>query len=117
DLGGGSCTWPPLAEDVLRRFLGGVGLATYLMHREAPAGVEPLAPAAPLIFCLSPLVGTPLTTSAKFAVVAKSPLTDRLNDALSSSHFALAAKRAGMDALVIVGACPEPSVRVLDDGA
>src|SRR5262249_53311825 len=84
------------------------GLATYLLHRECPPGADPLAPVAPLIFSLSPLVGTPLTTSAKFAVVAKSPLTDRLNDALSSSHFALAAKRAGFDALVLVGACPAP---------
>jgi aldehyde:ferredoxin oxidoreductase len=116
DLNDGSATWVPLAEDVLRRFLGGVGVATYLMHRVAPAGVEPLAPAAPLIFCLSPLVGTPLTTSAKFAVVAKSPLTDRLNDALSSSHFALAAKRTGMDALVIVGACAAPSILIIEDG-
>src|SRR5262245_6724173 len=116
DLSDGSATWVPLAEDVLRRFVGGVGLATYLMHRVAPAGVEPLAPPAPLIFCLSPLVGTPLTTSAKFAVVAKSPLTDRLNDALSSSHFALAAKRAGMDALVIIGACEQPSILIIDDG-
>src|SRR5262249_45420862 len=49
--------------------------------------------------------------------VAKSPLTDRLNDALSSSHFALAAKRAGMDALVIVGACAVPSILMIDDGA
>src|SRR5205814_7248687 len=79
-------------------------------------GVGPLAPEAPLIFCLSPLVGTPLTTSAKFAVVAKSPLTERLNDALSSSHFALAAKRAGFDALVLVGRCAEPAVAVIDDG-
>src|SRR5712691_11255328 len=116
DLTSGLATWVPLAESVLRRFLGGVGLATYLMHREAPAGVEPLAPAAPLIFCLSPLVGTPLTTSAKFAVVAKSPLTDRLNDALSSSHFALAAKRAGCDALVLVGARRLPSLVILDEG-
>src|SRR5205814_7340589 len=95
---------------------GGVGLAAYLMHREAPAGVQPLAPEAPLIFSLSPLVGTPLTTSAKFAVVAKSPLTGRLNDALSSSHFAIAAKRAGCDALVIVGARAAPSVLVVEDG-
>jgi aldehyde:ferredoxin oxidoreductase len=105
----------PLAEDVLRRFLGGAGLATYLLHREAPAGVEPLAPAAPLVFCLSPLVGTPLTTSAKFAVAAKSPLTERLNDALSSSHFALAAKRAGFDALVLTGACANWSLLAIDD--
>jgi aldehyde:ferredoxin oxidoreductase len=116
NLTGGHADWVPLPEDVLRRFLGGVGLATYLLHREAPPGVEPLAPAAPLLYVLSPLVGTPLTTSAKFAVAAKSPLTERLNDALSSSHFALAAKRAGCDALVVTGACAAPSVLVIDDG-
>src|SRR5438132_2546319 len=116
DLTEGSSSWVPLPEAVLRRFIGGVGLATYLMHRECPVGVDPLAPEAPLIFCLSPLVGTPLTTSAKFAVVAKSPLTNRLNDALSSSHFAIAAKKAGFDALVITGACAQPSVLVIEDG-
>jgi aldehyde:ferredoxin oxidoreductase len=115
DLTRGTTDYLVLREDVLRRFVGGVGLATYLMHRECPPGVDPLAPEAPLIFCLSPLVGTPLTASAKFAVVAKSPLTNRLNDALSSSHFALAAKRAGFDALVIVGACTEPMVLMVDD--
>src|SRR5262249_22217933 len=108
--------WVPLPEEVLRRFLGGVGLAAYLMHQECPAGVDPFAFAAPLVFSLSPLVGTPLTTSAKFAVVAKSPLTERLNDALSSSHSALAAKRAGCDALVLTGACAAPAVLVVDDG-
>src|SRR5438874_2637220 len=115
DLCRGEAVPVPLAEDVLRRYLGGVGLATYLMHRECPAAVNPLAPEAPLIFCLSPLVGTPLTTSAKFAVVAKSPLTERLNDALSSSHFALAAKRAGFDALVLVGRCAQPSILVIEE--
>jgi aldehyde:ferredoxin oxidoreductase len=115
DLCRGQAVVVPLSGDVLRRFLGGVGLATWLMHRECPPGVDPLAPEAPLIFCLSPLVGTPLTTSAKFALVAKSPLTYRLNDALSSSHFALAAKRAGFDALVIVGRCESPAVAVIDD--
>src|SRR5262249_14475445 len=116
DLTAGTSEWLPLAEDVLRRFLGGVGLAAYLIHRESPPRIDPFAPEAPLIFSLSPLVGTPLTTSAKFAVVAKSPLTDRLNDALSSSHFALAAKRSGFHALVIVGACAEPSLLVIDEG-
>ncbi len=99
----------PLDESVLRRFLGGVGLAAWLLHREAPKGVDPLAPEAPLIFSFSPLVGTPLTTSAKFAVVAKSPLTGFISDSLSSSHFAIAGKRMGVDAIVIVGACREPS--------
>src|SRR5919201_586373 len=115
DLSRGTSEFVPLPEDVLRRFLGGVGLGTYLVHREAPPGIDPLAPESPLVFSLSPLVGTPLTTSAKFAVAAKSPLTGRLNDALSSSHFALAAKRTGHDALVVAGACPAPSVLVIDE--
>src|SRR5260370_2392247 len=116
DLPSGRATSHALPAAVLRRFVGGVGLGTYLLHREAPPGVDPFDPGAPLIFSLSPLVGTPLTTSAKFAVVAKSPLTDRLNDALSSSHFALAAKKAGCDAIVIGGACSCPSILIIADG-
>jgi aldehyde:ferredoxin oxidoreductase len=107
----------PLTVEVLRRFLGGVGLGTSLLHREAAGGLDALDPSAPLVFAFSPLVGTPLTTSAKFAVVAKSPLTHRLNDALSSSHFALAGKRTGADALVLVGRADRPAVVVIDDGA
>ena len=116
DLSSGAVDWQPLPEHVLRRFIGGVGLGTYLMQRECRARVDPVAPEAPLIFCLSPLVGTPLTTSAKFAIVAKSPLTERLSDALSSSHFAIAAKKAGCDAIVIKGRAKAPSLLVIDDG-
>ena len=60
--------------------------------------MDPLAPEAPLVFAFSPLVGSPLTTSAKFAVVSKSPLTGRINDSLASSGFAIAGKRCGCDA-------------------
>ena len=68
------------------------------------------------IFAFSPLVGSPLTTSAKFAVVSKSPLTDRINDSLASSGFAIAGKSCGCDAIVIVGRAPELSVLIIDDG-
>lgn len=99
----------PIEESVLQRTLGGVGLGAWLLHKEAPVGVDPFAPEAPLIFSFSPLVGTPFTTSAKFAVVAKSPLTGGISDALSSSHFAIEGKQLGVDAIVLVGACEEPS--------
>ena len=71
---------------------------------------------APLIFVFSPLVGSPLTTSAKFAVVSQSPLTDRINDSLASSGFALAGKRCGCDAIVIVGRAEKLSTLVIDNG-
>ncbi|WP_435010934.1 aldehyde ferredoxin oxidoreductase family protein [Tundrisphaera lichenicola] len=103
-----------LSERTLREFIGGVGLGTWILANEAPAGVDPLGPDAPLVFALSPLVGSPLTTSAKFAVVAIGPLTGRLCDALCSSHFAIAAKRAGVDAIALAGAFEEPTVVFVD---
>jgi aldehyde:ferredoxin oxidoreductase len=115
DLDGPRAETVELGADLLRTTIGGAGLGTHLMHELAPRGVEPLAPEAPLAFVSSPLVGTPLTTSAKFAVVAKSPLTDRLNDALASSHFAIAGKLTGHDAIVVSGACEEPSALVVDE--
>ena len=104
----------PLPEPILRGYVGGAGLGAWLLHRLAPRRVDPLAPAAPLAFVFSPLVGTPLTTSAKFAVVAKSPLTGCLNDALASSHFAISGKLTGHDAIVVRGACEAPSALVVD---
>ncbi len=117
DLTAGQSNVKTIDEPVLRSFIGGAGLGAWLMHECCPAGVDPLAAEAPLIFVFSPLVGTPLTTSAKFAVVAKSPLTGRLTDALASSHFAIAGKLTGHDAIVVRGCCPAPSVLVVDGSA
>lgn len=103
-----------LDDQVLRAYLGGVGLGTWLMHRLAPPGVDPLAGEAPLAFVFSSLVGTPLTTSAKFAVVAKSPLTGLLTDALASSQFAIAGKLTGHDAIVVRGRAEKLSVLLVD---
>ncbi|MGH3388705.1 MAG: aldehyde ferredoxin oxidoreductase C-terminal domain-containing protein, partial [Actinomadura sp.] len=116
DVHGRAATGAPLALDerVLRAYLGGVGLGTWLMHRLAPPQVDPLAPVAPLAFVFSSLVGTPLTTSAKFAVVAKSPLTGLLTDALASSRFAISGKLTGHDAIVIRGRADELSVLLID---
>lgn len=117
DLASGEVRTHALPTRDLRRFLGGSGLGTWLLMKHAPAGVDPLGPDAPIVFALSPLVGSPLTTSAKFAIVSKSPLTNRINDALSSDRFAIELKRAGIDALVITGRAPAWSVLVVDDGA
>ena len=117
DVTDGSATTLPLSEDVLRATLGGVGLGTWLTAELAPPGVDPLAAENPLSFVFSPLVGTPLTTSAKFAVVAKSPLTGLLTDALASSHFAIAGKFTGYDAIVITGRAERPThVFISEDG-
>src|SRR5258706_3433790 len=116
DVSRGSVDRVPLPEAVLRQFLGGSGLGAWLLLEEGDPRSEPLSPDAPLVFAFSPLVGSPLTTSAKFAVVSKSPLTDRINDSLASSGFAIAGKRCACDAIVVVGRAAELSLLIVDDG-
>lgn len=103
DLSSGRIAYLDLEESRLRLFLGGIGLGTSLLYDYAPAKVDPFSSANPLIFTSAPLVGTGLTTTAKFAVVTKSPLTGFIADSLSSSHFALELKHTGLDGIVITG--------------
>jgi aldehyde:ferredoxin oxidoreductase len=104
----------PLSPDLLRQYVGGSGLGTRLLLDAGAAESEPLSPEASLVFAFSPLVGSPLTTSAKFAVVGKSPLTGRINDSLASSGFAVSGKGVGCDAILVTGRAPEFSVIVID---
>lgn len=105
DLGRGRGEAVPLEERELRATIGGVGLGALLLLRH---------PAA-MVIAFGPLLGTPLTTSAKLSIVAKSPVTERFCDALSSSDFALEGKRTGFDAIVVDGAAEAPSVLLIDD--
>jgi aldehyde:ferredoxin oxidoreductase len=116
DLGQGRLRQQAIDADILREYIGGVGLAARLLLDES-IEADALLPEAPMAIAFSPLVGSPMTTSAKFAFVARSPLTGRFNDSLVSSGFALAGKRTGADAIVLVGKATSPSVLLIDNGA
>ena len=116
DVTAGSAERVPISDAVLRQYIGGSGLGARLLLDQHAAVTDPLSPDSPLVFAFSPLVGSPLTTSAKFAVVSRSPLTERFNDSLASSGFAIACKRCGCDAIVVVGRAPSLSVLIIDDG-
>ncbi len=105
----------PIPSEVLRQYIGGSGLGTWILLKETPSNLDPLSPEAPLVFVFSPLVGSSLTTSAKFSVMGKSPLTNRINDSLASSTFAITGKKTGFDAIVITGKCPKLSHLVINN--
>ncbi len=95
--------------------LGGIGLATYLLYLNCPAGTDPSSPENPLVFASSPFAGTGITTASKVAIAAKSPQAGMVGDSLSSSYLAIALKRSGFDALVITGRAKTPTALVIDD--
>jgi len=74
----GTITVEPLNKQWAQEYLGVRGLATkYLMEGMNPAA-DAMSPANMLIFATGPLTGTMSSTSGRFAVVTKGPLTNAI---------------------------------------
>ena len=104
-----------LPSDVYAAVIGGSGLGTLLALATGQPALATEHPATAVIFSFSPLVGSPLTTSAKFSVICRSPLTGMLNDSMASSRFAILGKQTGFDSLHISGVAPKPCVILIDE--
>lgn len=108
--------WDLLPQKILQKYLGGTGLGAYLLYQYCPPGADPLGEYNPLILVTSPLVGSKITTTSKFAIVTKSPLTGFIGDSISSSYLATELKAAGCDALIITGRSSKPIYIYIDNG-
>lgn len=115
DLSDQSTVVRQIPAAISKKYIGGVGLGVYLLHAHNAYDLHPLDPSSPIVFSFSPLVGSPLTTTAKFAILHRSPLTGRLNDSLIGSRFAIAGKKNGIDAIVVVGKAPNLSTIQVDN--
>ncbi len=107
DLGSGEVTEGTLDPKLAEEYVGGKGMGLKLLSDLAPT-VDPLSPDNPLIFVTGPLTGTMVQTSARSALVTKSPLTNGFLDSHVGGHFGPALKRAGYDYLLIRGKAKQP---------
>ncbi len=62
-------------EAVMRKYIGGEGIAAKILWEETGADTDPLSPENPLIFITGPLTGTRVPGSGRHTVAAISPLT------------------------------------------
>jgi aldehyde:ferredoxin oxidoreductase len=62
-------------EEVLKQYLGGSGYGAYYLQRAFPQHLpDPFDPKSPLLFMTGPITGTPVPTSGRHTVIARSPL-------------------------------------------
>lgn len=103
------------SEEFLKKYVGGVSLATRLAYDNIPKGADPLGPENALCFAASAFAGTLVPVGGKHGVAAKSPLTGFIGDCLASSYFSQAFRRAGYDGIVITGALDKLGYIFIDD--
>ena len=105
-----------IPESVLRMYLGGEGINTYLLYNHLPAGTDPLGPENVLIFGAGLLSGYDVSSS-RFEVTSKSAEGEGgFGTSNSGGHWAAELKLAGFQHLVIKGKAARPTYLWIHDG-
>lgn len=105
-----------ISDTVLRRNLGGKGLATHLLLRHNPPGVDPLSPENNLIFANGATAGTPIWGSSRYGVYTKSPQTGYYSESYAGGKVADHLSSTGFDAFIFHGAADTPIwIEVFED--
>lgn len=99
-----------------RRYLGGAGVASYYLLKEMKPRVDALSPENILVFAPGPVTGTNMPGASRLCVGAKSPLSGGIAKSESGGHFGYELKRAGFDALVVLGKAERPVYLWINNG-
>ena len=108
DLTRGVITKEDLNMEWARDYVGTRGLATRYLYEEMDPAVDPFSPENKLILSTGPLTGTGASTSSRYAVVTKGPLTGAVTGSNSGGHWGPELKFAGYDMVILEGQSPEP---------
>jgi aldehyde:ferredoxin oxidoreductase len=104
----GSSSVEPLNMEWANDYLGERGLASKYLMEEMDPKADAMSPENVLIFATGPLTGTMASTSGRFAVVTKGPLTNAIACSNSGGKFGAELKFAGYDMLILEGRSPVP---------
>jgi len=98
-----------LPLEIAQNFLGGAGLGIKYLFDEVKPGIDALSPDNKLIFAPGPFTGTSIPCASRMAVVATSPLTGAVGNALTGGYFPAELKFAGWDAVIVEGKADKPT--------
>jgi aldehyde:ferredoxin oxidoreductase len=99
-----------LEDSIYQKYLGGKGLASYLLYQHNPAGIDPLHPDNCLIFATGPVTGSRIWGSCRYGVFTKSPQTGFYSESYAGGKVPEAIDATGFDAIVIQGECDRPTI-------
>jgi aldehyde:ferredoxin oxidoreductase len=115
DLTGESIRKEPLELDLIKNFIGGMGINSKLAFDLIKPGVGPLSPENVICYGAGPFVGTLIPGCSRSGIISKSPLTGLLGESQSGVSIGPMLKYAGYDHLVITGRAAKPVYVVIND--
>ena len=102
-------------ESLYKNYIGGYGIGARLLYDRMKPGADPLGPGNILGLITGPFTGTPIPSGARYAAVAKSPLTGGWGDANSGGFFGPYLKFSGYDGVFFTGKSPRPVYLLIEE--
>ena len=107
-----------LDEELCRKYIGGSGIGARFLYDMTDGDTDPLGPENPLIFMTGPFAGTPVPTSGRHHITAKSPLTGIYGEGDVGGSWGVGLKACGYDGIIIEGKSQKPVyILVQESGA
>ncbi len=103
DLTTGTHVEYQVPTDWVRDYLGAASLAARLLYDELTLELDPLSPAAPLLFLNGPLTGTAGPAVGRFIVSGKSPATGLWAESNAGGFWGPELRKSGFDGVWITG--------------
>ena len=97
-----------LDEELIKKYVGGVGIGAKILYEETGPETDPLSPSNILVAVTGPYTGTGVPTSGRHHLVARSPLTGLFGESNVGGSWAVHFKRAGFDGIRIEGKSEGP---------
>jgi len=106
-----------LSPSLAKSFIGGKGLGAKLLYDMVTPNTDPYSPQNIVIFATGPFDGTPVPLGCRYAIVAKSPLSNSYVDTNSGGFFGPYLRFAGYDLIVIEGKADKPYFLYIKEGS
>jgi len=118
DLSSRSTKRLEIEDELTRMWLGGTGLAMYLLAQEIRPGIRPSDPDCPTLVFAGPLTGTAIPQSSDWCVVTvNSEVPHQICASHTHGQFGARLRQAGWDGVILRGQASSPvCLWIADDG-
>ena len=102
-------------DETAKLFIGGSGLAPWILYNDLQPRSNPLNPNSEIIFSVGPLVGSGLIGGNRTVISGKSPLSGTYCHCHGGGFFGAELRGAGWSHIVITGRSEKPAYLMIED--
>lgn len=108
DLSNGKISIDTIPNEITKKYIGGMGIATYIFTKEVLPSINPYDPENLLIFSVGPFCGTIVPFCGRHFVMAKSPLTGIIGESSSGGFWGKELRSTGFNHVIVKGKSEMP---------